>query len=126
MFAETPSSTTTRKSAPRIPSAYRSSPSFDRISEASDLSNSAPSPPSPTRSSYSLQSVPLSFNDLPCRAQHLILNQLIKSQSKETAVIFTTLPSPVEGTGGSKEESERVSWEFGGAVWGVTADSLGA
>ncbi|ESZ94943.1 hypothetical protein SBOR_4667 [Sclerotinia borealis F-4128] len=106
MFAENPSPPTTRKSAPRIPSAYRSSPSFDRISEASDSSNTAAIPPSPTRSSYSLQSLPLSFNDLPCRAQHLILNQLIKSQSEETAVIFTTLPSPVEGTGGSREGSE--------------------
>ncbi|TGO90814.1 hypothetical protein BPOR_0050g00190 [Botrytis porri] len=106
MFAETPSPPTARKSAPRIPSAYRSSPSFDRISEASNSSNPTLNPPSPTRSSYSLQSIPLSFNDLPCRAQHLILNQLIKSQSGETAVIFTTLPSPVEGTGGSREASE--------------------
>ncbi|KAA8575197.1 hypothetical protein EYC84_004394 [Monilinia fructicola] len=52
MFAETPSPTTTRKPASRIPSAYRSSPSFDRISEASDFSNHAPVPPSPSRSSY--------------------------------------------------------------------------
>ncbi|KAJ5579958.1 uncharacterized protein N7459_005943, partial [Penicillium hispanicum] len=43
-------------------------------------------------------SVPLSFNDLPSRAQHLILNELMVQQSSETAVIFTTLPSPVEGT----------------------------
>ena len=43
-------------------------------------------------------SIPLSFNDLPCRAQHLILNELIAQQSQETAVIFTTLPSPIEGT----------------------------
>ncbi|QSZ29414.1 hypothetical protein DSL72_003928 [Monilinia vaccinii-corymbosi] len=106
MFAEAHSPPRTRKSALRIPSAYRSSPSFDCISEASDSSNPAPNPPSPTRSSYSLQSLPLSFNDLPCRAQHLILNQLIKSQSEETAVIFTTLPSPVEGTGESREGSE--------------------
>uniref|UniRef100_A0A093XLG9 Putative membrane protein n=1 Tax=Talaromyces marneffei PM1 TaxID=1077442 RepID=A0A093XLG9_TALMA len=42
--------------------------------------------------------MPLSFNDLPCRAQHLILNELITRQSAETAVMFTTLPSPVEGT----------------------------
>ncbi|KAM0163387.1 hypothetical protein ACHAPG_001311 [Botrytis cinerea] len=106
MFAETPSPPTARKSTSRIPSAYRSSPSFDRISEASNSSNPTRNSPSPTRSSYSLQSIPLSFNDLPCRAQHLILNQLIKSQSGETAVIFTTLPSPVEGTGGSREASE--------------------
>lgn len=51
------------------------------------------------------QSVPLSFNDLPCRAQHLILNELIRQHSQDTAVIFTTLPSPVEGTCKSEEDS---------------------
>lgn len=44
------------------------------------------------------QNMPLSFNDLPCRAQHLILNELMLQQSKDTAVVFTTLPSPMEGT----------------------------
>lgn len=51
------------------------------------------------------QSIPLSFNDLPCRAQHLILNQLIRCQSDDTAVVFTTLPSPVDGTCESEAES---------------------
>ncbi|KAJ5964455.1 uncharacterized protein N7479_004331 [Penicillium vulpinum] len=51
-------------------------------------------------------SVPLSFNDLPSRAQHLILNELMIQQSGDTAVIFTTLPSPVEGTSLSAEDSE--------------------
>lgn len=46
----------------------------------------------------SAAAVPLSFNDLPCRAQHLILNELITQQSEDTAVIFTTLPAPIEGT----------------------------
>jgi potassium/chloride transporter 9 len=50
-------------------------------------------------------SVPLSFNDLPSRAQHLILNELMVQQSGDTAVIFTTLPSPVEGTSLSSEDS---------------------
>jgi len=50
-------------------------------------------------------SVPLSFNDLPSRAQHLILNELMAQQSSETAVIFTTLPSPVEGTSRREEDS---------------------
>ncbi|KAJ5142931.1 uncharacterized protein N7515_001718 [Penicillium bovifimosum] len=50
-------------------------------------------------------SVPLSFNDLPSRAQHLILNELMVRQSGDTAVIFTTLPSPVEGTSLSAEDS---------------------
>jgi potassium/chloride transporter 9 len=51
-------------------------------------------------------SIPLSFNDLPSRAQHLILNELMAGHSRETAVIFTTLPSPTEGTAQSEATSE--------------------
>ncbi|KAL4878484.1 amino acid permease-domain-containing protein [Aspergillus karnatakaensis] len=51
-------------------------------------------------------SVPLSFNDLPSRAQHLILNELIARHSEDTAVIFTTLPSPLEGTSQSEAASQ--------------------
>lgn len=42
----------------------------------------------------------LTFNDLPAKGQHLILNELMKVNSKmgETAVIFSTLPGPVLGT----------------------------
>jgi potassium/chloride transporter 9 len=47
---------------------------------------------------YSTQGVALSFNDLPSRAQHLILNELMKQNSKDTAVLLTTLPIPNEGT----------------------------
>ena len=50
------------------------------------------------------QSTPLSFNDLPCRAQHLILNELMQQHSNDTAVLFTTLPSPVEGTCENEED----------------------
>ena len=56
-------------------------------------------------SNYSTQHVPLSFNDMPCRAQHLILNELIRKHSADTAVIFTTLPSPIEGTSKDEEAS---------------------
>ena len=49
-------------------------------------------------STYSTQGVSLSFNDLPCRAQHLILNELMRQHSKETAVLMSTLPIPSEGT----------------------------
>lgn len=55
----------------------------------------------------SRQATPLSFNDLPSRAQHLILNELIKQHSTDTAVVFTTLPSPVEGTCESEQDSIR-------------------
>ena len=51
--------------------------------------------------------VPLSFNDLPCRAQHLILNELMRSLSEDTAVVFTTLPAPAKGTCLSEEDSVR-------------------
>ncbi|KAF3934122.1 hypothetical protein ABW19_dt0210240 [Dactylella cylindrospora] len=51
------------------------------------------------------QSVPLSFNDLPSVAQHLILNELMLKYSKDTAVLFTTLPAPLEGTWKSEEAS---------------------
>ncbi|KAJ5610476.1 hypothetical protein N7510_007195, partial [Penicillium lagena] len=73
-----------------------------------------PSAPSPTSTSNNNQpamgypgraSIPLCFNDLPSRAQHLILNELMVQQSGETAVIFTTLPSPVEGTSLREEDS---------------------
>jgi len=50
-------------------------------------------------------SVSLSFNDLPSRAQHLILNELMGQHSDDTAVIFTTLPAPIEGTYKSENDS---------------------
>ncbi|KIW17878.1 hypothetical protein PV08_05073 [Exophiala spinifera] len=53
----------------------------------------------------SAASIPLSFNDLPSRAQHLILNELISQNSEDTAVIFTTLPAPVDGTYKSEADS---------------------
>lgn len=67
-------------------------------------STSPPKHPS-SHSSASAASIPLSFNDLPCRAQHLILNELITQQSEDTAVVFTTLPAPPEGTYKSESDS---------------------
>ena len=67
--------------------------------------SAAPAPePAPATGFPSSQSTPLSFNDLPCRAQHLILNELMQQHSKDTAVLFTTLPSPVEGTCENEED----------------------
>jgi solute carrier family 12 (potassium/chloride transporters), member 9 len=40
----------------------------------------------------------LDFNILPAKAQYLILNDLIRSHSDDTAVVFTTLPAPAPGT----------------------------
>lgn len=58
-----------------------------------------------TGSSYSTQGLSLSFNDLPSRAQHLILNELMRQNSRDTAVMFTTLPIPEENTCQSEEAS---------------------
>jgi potassium/chloride transporter 9 len=58
-------------------------------------------------SSYSSQGLPLSFNDLPSRAQHLILNELMRQNSAHTAVLVTTLPIPAEGTYKDEEASLR-------------------
>lgn len=66
---------------------------------SSSTCSPAPAASGGTASGFPSQAaMPLSFNDLPCRAQHLILNELITRQSGETAVMFTTLPSPIEGT----------------------------
>jgi potassium/chloride transporter 9 len=58
-----------------------------------------------TGSSYSTQGLSLSFNDLPSRAQHLILNELMRQNSSTTAVMLTTLPIPQENTCQSEEAS---------------------
>lgn len=58
-----------------------------------------------TGSSYSTQGLSLSFNDLPSRAQHLILNELMRQNSGSTAVMLTTLPIPQENTCQSEEAS---------------------
>ncbi|OBT70368.1 hypothetical protein VE03_00131 [Pseudogymnoascus sp. 23342-1-I1] len=91
MFVDTPSPPTRRN---RLQSAYRSQENNEGTSSNSPSS----SPPKSFGSTYSTQSLPLSFNDLPCRAQHLILNELMRQNSKDTAVMFTTLPSPSPGT----------------------------
>lgn len=77
-----------------------------RPSAVSPPSPGAPSSPYAHTTGYpGVASVPLSFNDLPSRAQHLILNELMVQQTGDTAVIFTTLPSPVEGTSLSADDS---------------------
>jgi potassium/chloride transporter 9 len=113
MFTDTPSPPIRSH---RLPSAYQSrdggsNPPInipDHISEVSENEHGRsefPPPLSRQGSTYSTQAVPLSFNDLPCRAQHLILNELMRQQSADTAVMFTTLPSPIEGTCKSEEAS---------------------
>ncbi|KAF4625260.1 hypothetical protein G7Y89_g12909 [Cudoniella acicularis] len=102
MFTDTPSPPPRRQR--HLPSAYQSSSNLpDHISEVSEPETRPVN--SRRGSTYSTQSLPLSFNDLPCRAQHLILNELMRQYSNKTAVMFTTLPSPIEGTCKSLEAS---------------------
>jgi len=104
MFSDTPSPTPRPN---RLPSAYRPSTSIpDQIFEAPEQEQEQEHPTTSRRgSSYSTQSIPLTFNDLPSRAQHMILNELWRRETSETAVMFTTLPSPVRGTSQSHEAS---------------------
>jgi len=119
MFVDTPSPATARKKDPIAegpadaaqPAAITTQPSSSHASATNSPISAAALPDassytaSPASGFPSQQAIPLSFNDLPCRAQHLILNELIRQQSDDTAVVFTTLPSPVEGTCDSETES---------------------
>ncbi|KAL4927114.1 putative cation chloride cotransporter [Aspergillus undulatus] len=83
------------------PRSSKSAESIHKRRSPSELSDTA------SASGYPQQAaVPLSFNDLPSRAQHLILNELMAKHSEDTAVIFTTLPSPLEGTAESEAASQ--------------------
>ena len=71
-------------------------------------------PPLIADTSSSHKSIPsnvtISFNDLPSKAQHLILNELMRQYSGEdeqgeTVVLFTTLPAPGEGTYKTEKDS---------------------
>ena len=95
MFVDTPSPRTSTQGDGLFTTASSSKPTPRPSQSATPLASGFPRH----------NSVPISFNDLPCRAQHLILNELIRQNSEDTAVVFTTLPSPVEGTCESEEES---------------------
>lgn len=47
----------------------------------------------------------LTFNDVPARAQHLILNQLMMKCLKNSSIIFSTLPTPAPGCYKSKKDA---------------------
>ena len=111
VFVETrkPSTAESKDPIPKSPATTASSarvPTTDSPQlSATALPASSTITASPASGFPMQQSIPLSFNDLPCRAQHLILNELIRRQSDDTAVVFTTLPSPMEGTCESEAES---------------------
>lgn len=117
MFVDTPSPSTERKPNPlaaKITTSIDTSTSA-KATPSPSAAIASPTPaatapvsqasPTPATGFPSAPSIPLSFNDLPCRAQHLILNELMRANSDDTAVLFTTLPSPVEGTCESERES---------------------
>jgi potassium/chloride transporter 9 len=111
MFVDTPAATIHAQdplATAALPSQHSPTPSPTTHRTTQPTNSPASDPPatnSPASGFPATQSIPLSFNDLPCRAQHLILNQLIRSRSEDTAVVFTTLPSPMEGTCRSEGES---------------------
>ena len=103
MFSYTPSPP--RERHHQMPSITQSGEDRDTAYSCQEEGDKDPQYPQPATGFPAQQAVPLSFNDLPCRAQHLILNELIQAHSSDTAVVFTTLPSPLEGTCCSEEES---------------------
>jgi potassium/chloride transporter 9 len=62
-------------------------------------------PPRPNHPRRQIPELELDFNILPAKAQYLILNDLIRSHSEDTAVVFTTLPAPAPGTYQDEEKS---------------------
>ena len=111
MFVDQPTPSIHRKSPPMFAEPGDSSIVPDSETQSQPRNSITPAPSSTPSSSNpatgfpAQQSLPLSLNDLPCRAQHLILNELIRQHSKDTAVVLTTLPSPIQGTCLSEEES---------------------
>lgn len=102
MFSDSPPATAGRLGSPSAATARESiySQSRPTVPSSSSPSTVLSAAATASASGYPSQAAqPLSFNDLPCQAQHLILNELMTRQSSsDTAVMFTTLPSPIEGT----------------------------
>jgi potassium/chloride transporter 9 len=102
MFSDSPPATAGRLASPSATvreSIYSHSRPALPSSSPTTTSTAATAAASAASGYPSQAAQPLSFNDLPCQAQHLILNELMTRQSSsDTAVMFTTLPSPIEGT----------------------------
>lgn len=98
MFADSPHPR--HQQEPQSRSIYTRKTSTSPEDPSSSSSTTTPNP-------AAAASVPLSFNDLPSRAQHLILNELMSLHTEDTAVVFTTLPPPREGTYKDEADSLR-------------------
>lgn len=93
-------------SQPEIPS-FTDRPHFDvdrldasvgEMAVSSSPSLEASREPSREPESAAAGKLKLNFDDLPAKAQHLIINYLMRSYSASSTVIFTTLPAPPAGT----------------------------
>ncbi|KAN0062471.1 hypothetical protein ACQY0O_005002 [Thecaphora frezii] len=85
----------------------------------------------PVASVYANESIRISFNELPNKAQYLILNELIRiNSSAETSVVLTALPAPEPGTSRDEIKSLRYLEQLeslftgGPPVLGVHAKTL--
>lgn len=80
-------------------------PSHAASGASSTSSSTLGSPSIPLASNTTVSSRPLVFDELPSRAQNLILNDLMRrhSSAENTAIVFSTLPAPVNGTSADKE-----------------------
>ncbi|QLG71114.1 hypothetical protein HG535_0B01520 [Zygotorulaspora mrakii] len=74
-------------------------PQDDRISEQQSRNQILPElSPCCSKDSLVLAMNNLAFNDLPSRAQHLVLNDIMTQLSSMSDLIFSTLPIPALGT----------------------------
>jgi len=131
-FSATPNTAAT-KPGPQVPAPGVAAKDWARVRrESKSKPGSHLADPPMTASTTNTPSpavgVTISFNDLPSKAQHLILNELMRQYSGQqveenvgygsigggtaegngggkTAVMFTTLPAPAEGTWRSEKES---------------------
>jgi solute carrier family 12 (potassium/chloride transporters), member 9 len=80
-------------------------PKREQESERAPLLSETPSQYYSSDSDASSVHNSLSFNDLPAKAQHVILNDLMRKHSQDSVVLFSTLPAPAVGTHSSEAES---------------------
>lgn len=93
--------------SPILPGSSSSAEAFEDVNESARPTISfAPAPPEVQHRASGAETPNLGFNDLPAKAQHLVINDLIRSQSQHTGVLFTTLPPPHAGTYKDERKSE--------------------
>lgn len=96
--------------------------SLSRDQHYTSANSQPPDSPRITRKQLQQEVDELTFNDIPARGQHLILNELMRSLSPagQTLIIFSTLPAPPLGT--HLDEDELMEYTQNIALW---IDQLG-